>query len=297
MTHRESSLSSQHDASKSRRAAEFPTMRRIGSFDSRMRDRGSLNEQFCATSISKRHKSDAHHSPQQQPMQQQHQQQQSAPFGANANYFAATADDMTRCTSDPAMRRPLRRASGRGVFRSDPDLPAAARVSLRGGYSSAVMPMVQRSNSKAVKAALEHIQQVCQSQQDGSTTSSFPPSPPQAHLRMLAQWATDEYYKVVICKYNGISTIVQAMLFFPLEQNIQADGSTALGLLVQGNASLQDGNGAAGAVAAATRNHPASISVQSAARTALRQMALGMAVDKVEEQSVQSQSNLQQHTH
>ncbi len=48
---------------------------------------------------------------------------------------------------------------------------------------------------------------------------------------MLAQWATDAYYKVVITKNQGIPTICQAMQVYANNQSIQRSGCTALLLL------------------------------------------------------------------
>ncbi|KAG7372247.1 hypothetical protein IV203_018390 [Nitzschia inconspicua] len=90
------------------------------------------------------------------------------------------------------------------------------------------------------------------------------------HLQcfMLAQWSrVDSYYKVVITKYHGIQVLIRAMNTFARSEDVQASCCVALANL---NNKLQIFHeGGAQAILNAMKEHPNSISVQSAGLDAL----------------------------
>jgi hypothetical protein len=99
---------------------------------------------------------------------------------------------------------------------------------------------------------------------------------PETECAMLAQWATDAYYRVVISKYQGIPTICRAMRCFPQNSDIQVSCCTCLELLAGSQQhTIHEAEGVA-LVIAAMKNHPQSIQVHSAACQALRNMSLSI---------------------
>jgi hypothetical protein len=93
---------------------------------------------------------------------------------------------------------------------------------------------------------------------------------------MLAQWATDAYYKVVISKYHGISLLCQAMKVFPGDANLQVSCCTGLAQLASSHQDAIQTAGGVSLIINAMRNHPQSIQVQSAACESLRNMSVSI---------------------
>ena len=99
------------------------------------------------------------------------------------------------------------------------------------------------------------------------------PSPIQ-EFSILAQWAADSYYRVVISANNGFSTIVRAMKTFPQDRGLQECCCLTLSnLCLSGNLEKAEQAGSVSAVIQAMKNHSSSVAVQSAACDALRNMS------------------------
>lgn len=131
--------------------------------------------------------------------------------------------------------------------------------------------IAQRSCSKTVKRTLLQLQAAC-----SDTANTYMQPSPETECAMLAQWATDAYYRVVISKYQGIPTICRAMRCFPQSSDIQVSCCTCLELLAASQQhTIHEAEGVA-LVIAAMKNHPQSIQVHSAACQALRDMSLSI---------------------
>jgi hypothetical protein len=142
------------------------------------------------------------------------------------------------------------------------------------------LQIAQRSSSKTVKTILAQLKDDCSSSSCSSQYQALAATTteaPETKCVMLAQWATDAYYKVVISKYQGIPIICLAMRCYPQNATIQVACCTSLELLAYASQkqAIQDAGGVA-LVVAAMRNHPQSIQVQSAACQALRNMSLSI---------------------
>ena len=196
-------------------------------------------------------------------------------------------------------------------FRRSTSDPVFRRSSLSSLSTTSSIQIVQRSDSKAVKNTIAKIEYVCQqahapppsiplqiySQAPASPAASpngFIVQAPETECAMLAQWATDAYYKVVISKYNGIPAICDAMELFSNHVNLQASCCTALGRLTIAQSPNQmhpqhitnpTAPSAPGGdpsinqrivslIIRAMKTHPQSILVQSAACEALRNQSL-----------------------
>lgn len=100
--------------------------------------------------------------------------------------------------------------------------------------------------------------------------------PPEEECFLLAQWAVDSYYKVVIAGNGGIPALIRAMQVFPGNLGLQECCCTALGNLCEQSESNQIAVGAEGGIrhiVAAMKMHSQSVAVQSAACEALRNMS------------------------
>lgn len=87
---------------------------------------------------------------------------------------------------------------------------------------------------------------------------------PLLQCSMLAQWTrVDTYYKVVITKYHGIPIVIGAMNAFAASEEVQASCCITLANLTNKVQIFQEGG--AQATLRAMKEHPESISVQSAA--------------------------------
>jgi Armadillo/beta-catenin-like repeat len=100
--------------------------------------------------------------------------------------------------------------------------------------------------------------------------------PPEEECYLLAQWAVDSYYKVVIAGNGGIFALIRAMQAFPSCQGLQECCCTALGNLCASSECNQKAVDTAGGIrqiVAAMKLHSQSVAVQSAACEALRNMS------------------------
>ena len=99
--------------------------------------------------------------------------------------------------------------------------------------------------------------------------------PPKDEINILAHFAADAFYRVVISGKQGLQAITRAMLTFPSSRELQECGCLALGNLCTQNNNLivADQSGAVQAVITAMRMYPTSVAVQSAACEALRNMS------------------------
>lgn len=137
-----------------------------------------------------------------------------------------------------------------------------------------IMMMVSRSGGATVKEIIDIIHQQCDLKERNAKNPCA--IPPEAECCVLAQWAVDSYYQVVIANKEGIQAIVRVMTVFPDYRGIQEACCLALGNLCVSNGKnlkLTEGAGGVQAVIAAMRNHPQSVAVQSAACDALRNMS------------------------
>jgi hypothetical protein len=142
--------------------------------------------------------------------------------------------------------------------------------------------MINRSGGADVKRMMATIRQSCSVQEPSRssvasvTADSIAAVPPEQECCILAQWAADSYYRVVIAKNGGIPTIVQTMKAFPLNHVLQECCCLLLTYLCLNNAgALMKLEGAEGVaqIILAMKNHPRSVAVQSAACDALHNMA------------------------
>jgi|UPI000581A75C hypothetical protein len=135
-----------------------------------------------------------------------------------------------------------------------------------------VYMMMNRSGGSTVKSIIETIQAKCDEHDQGSSNSS----PPEEECCVLAQWAVDAYYRVVIAGKQGIPALVRAMNVFAGYRGLQGCCCLALGNLCMqsgGNLIAVEAAGGVAAIVAAMRNHSSSVAVQSAACDALRNMS------------------------
>ena len=94
--------------------------------------------------------------------------------------------------------------------------------------------LFQRSGAAGVKDLIQNITTACsEREQQIDDTAKMPP--PEEECRLLAKWAEDDYYQVVITKYKGVSAIVRAMRCFPEQEIFQATCCLALGNLCNTN--------------------------------------------------------------
>jgi hypothetical protein len=141
-----------------------------------------------------------------------------------------------RCTSEPEVGQIIARA-GTGTGPANARFPSdeGCRHQHSEKKNSSLMTklhIAQRStSSKVVKKILSELQDSCDILSKGSPCSSRPP-PPESECAMLAQLAVDAYYRVVIAKNKGISTICSAMKSYPENASIQASCCAALHYLL-----------------------------------------------------------------
>uniref|UniRef100_A0A6S9J1N7 Uncharacterized protein n=1 Tax=Ditylum brightwellii TaxID=49249 RepID=A0A6S9J1N7_9STRA len=143
--------------------------------------------------------------------------------------------------------------------------------------------IAQRSGASSVKSVVSIMKQFLSEQEKtadekeapGSYPSGIRAALPLAECNALAFWARDPYYRVLISSHEGIPTIVRVMSMCPHHADFQTAGCTAIANLSINNGSNQrtaQAEGGLGVVVSALRNHPTSITVQSAACDALRQL-------------------------
>jgi hypothetical protein len=131
--------------------------------------------------------------------------------------------------------------------------------------------MITRSGGSTVKQIVERIIEQCDAAENETSCS-----PPEAECCVLAQWAVDAYYRVVIAGKGGIPAIVRAMTVFASSRGLQEAGCLALGNLCMqrgGNLVALEKAGGISCIVSAMRNHSTSVAVQSAACDALRNMS------------------------
>ena len=136
---------------------------------------------------------------------------------------------------------------------------------------SAVIQVAQRSNGASVKAVIAELQKHCEAATEGSSnyvSAEGPAHVPLEECGMLALWAVDAYYKVLISKYGGIEATVTAMKTFPEDAELQAYCCTTLKHM-SNKVSVQQAGGVH-ALGMAMKCHPKSIHVQSEACEALK---------------------------
>ena len=119
--------------------------------------------------------------------------------------------------------------------------------------------IAQRSNSKTVKRTIAALEEKCRhfeenrdldapTQTCGARSASMPVLglhkqfhqsashntvlQPEMECSMIADWSSDSYYRVVITKCRGISTLCRALEVFPNNVQIQESCCTALGFLL-----------------------------------------------------------------
>ena len=158
-----------------------------------------------------------------------------------------------RCISDMTLTR-----KGSGSGSTSNEVVAHQR--------NATILMGQRSNASGVKNLVAALQNKSKS---GTEI-------PLKECAMLAQIASDAYYRVVIGTSGGVEAIATAMKAFPMHQNIQESCCSALGRLCDrngNNTAVVESLGGLQAIMAAMKNHTDSIAVQSEACEALRKMS------------------------
>eukprot|EP00977_Amphora_coffeiformis_P003865 scaffold768_cov166-Amphora_coffeaeformis.AAC.23 len=130
--------------------------------------------------------------------------------------------------------------------------------------------LISRSGGRTVKEIIRTINERSDQHLGGTSVE-----PPTDEINILAHFAPDAYYRVVISGKQGLQAITRAMCAFPNCRELQECGCLTLGNLCTQNNNLvvADQAGAVQAVIAAMRSHPCSVAVQSAACEALRNMS------------------------
>jgi hypothetical protein len=126
--------------------------------------------------------------------------------------------------------------------------------------------MVNRSGGSTVRQIVAAIHQQC----------DLNGQPPEEECCVLAQWAADVYYRVVIAGKQGIPAIVRAMATFPYHAGLQECCCLALGnLCLQSPTNVMTIGqlGGVHSIVTAMKLHSTSVAVQSAACDALRNMS------------------------
>lgn len=137
-----------------------------------------------------------------------------------------------------------------------------------------IFMLATRSGGRAVRKMISDIEARCDLKMKASPDSQI--APPEEECCILAQWASDSYYGIVIAGKNGIPAIVRAMKVFSGHRGMQECGCLALGNLCCSSAVNlihTENAGGVGQIINAMRNHPNSVAVQSAACDALRNMS------------------------
>jgi hypothetical protein len=137
--------------------------------------------------------------------------------------------------------------------------------------------LMSRSGGATVKRIVRTIQERCHAQElsirssDEDVRSAV--SPPTDEMFILARWAVDSYYKVVIARQSGVTAILEAMRVFPWCQGLQECCCLAMANLCfdsDRNLAVMDNAGGFRQIVDTMKNHRTSIAVQSAACDALR---------------------------
>lgn len=220
----------------------------------------------------------------------------SAPVGQAALHNILLNDRTRHCISDSVLTRYYNNSSSSATTTSSRDGVATHYYDNR----NITFLMYNRSGGSTVKTIipviLERCRAVAQQQhqlrlQVYNNCSEFAKlqdvnavvvvvAAPEEECYLLAQWAVDCYYKVVIAGNGGIFALIQAMQAFPNAQGLQECCCTALGNLCANSESNQKAVCAAGGIrqiVAAMTMYPQSVAVQSAACEALRNSMIIMA--------------------
>ena len=131
--------------------------------------------------------------------------------------------------------------------------------------------LVTRSGGSTVRQLLETIHSRCIEREQGLPSSQ----PPVTECCILAQWAADPYYGVVISGRDGVSTILQAMRSFDSEKGMQEACTLLLANLCVASPCLAETierEGCVARIVAAMKVYPDSTAVQAAACDALRNL-------------------------
>ena len=134
---------------------------------------------------------------------------------------------------------------------------------------STMVGMIQRSGAMSIKS---HIARIIQSCESGSTETGNS-VPPEAECSILADWAHDAFYQVVISKHGGIHALLKAMDTFSDSPNLQAHCCVALGSLCfnnDNNRRLILSSGGIPTISSAIRKNLQSTQIQIAALKALK---------------------------
>jgi hypothetical protein len=155
--------------------------------------------------------------------------------------------------------------------RSISDSVLCRSTSTQYNNQNTVFMMVSRSGGSTVKVLLAALRTSC----DANDRGEDPVVPPEKECCILAQWAEDTYYSIVIAGNNGIPLIVRTMASFSSHRGLQECCCLALGNLCSaggGNLKAVEEAGAIPKIILAMKTHSQSIAVQSAACDALRNM-------------------------
>lgn len=137
--------------------------------------------------------------------------------------------------------------------------------------------MMNRSGGGTVREIIAEIVSRCEQQeQEQVAPAQGAIQAPDSECCILAQWASNSYYSVVIANRQDLPAILRAMQCFPADRGLQECCCLALGNLCnESPGNLMTVANAAGVqqVIAAMQKHPQSVAVQSAACDALRNMS------------------------
>ena len=198
-----------------------------------------------------------------------------------------TGETSDRRTSLGALHASFQQGSSLPLSPSVADIHARRSISdsvLRPGQSrnthqynnqNTQFMMMARSGGSTVKLMLKVIRAACDAQEASSPTATTAVVAPERECCILAQWAADSYYRIVIAGNNGIPLIVRAMALFASHRGLQECCCLALGNLCSesgGNLSAVQEAGGLAHIVRAMKQHSRSVAVQSAACDALRNM-------------------------
>ncbi|KAI2501430.1 hypothetical protein MHU86_13020 [Fragilaria crotonensis] len=135
----------------------------------------------------------------------------------------------------------------------------------------AIVMKSMRSNAKGAKELVSNLNKKCDDASRAATVSEA--DIPYYECAMLAEFADDAFYRVVIRSADGVATIVKAMKAFPEHACLQEVCCNSLGrLFVRNGSDLQDDRNMETMlqILATMRMHSGSVAVQSAACVALQ---------------------------
>jgi hypothetical protein len=198
-----------------------------------------------------------------------HQQQQ--------EYLSQSASDMIFSFPPVAMHASFQQSA--------PIQPLAADLKVRKSISDSCMQrglqasynsknvsymLMSRSGGSTVKEMIRTINERCEQAEAGAAVL-----PPKDEISILAHFAPDAFYRVVISGKQGLSAITRAMRAFSACRDLQECACLALGNLctLGNNLVVAEQAGAVPAIITAMRQHSSSVAVQSAACDALRNMS------------------------